>query len=65
MTKRQNNWVTESHELLDGDCKILKTNQNGDVYQLHVWVQEEGKMYRRSLRTKHFETAIEKGKGYK
>ena len=62
MTKRKNNWVTESHELLDGDCKILKTNQNGDVYQLHVWVQEEGKMYRRSLRTKHLETAIEKGK---
>ena len=40
----------------------MKTRQNGDIYQLFVWVSEEGKMYRKSLRTKNLETAIEKGK---
>ncbi|MAC69329.1 MAG: hypothetical protein CMP84_03835 [Gammaproteobacteria bacterium] len=62
MSKTQSSWKTETHELFDGGCKVLRTNQNGDVYQLHVWVKTEGKLYRKSLRTKHLETALEKGK---
>jgi hypothetical protein len=62
MSKTESSWKTESHELFDGDCKALRTNQNGDVYQLHVWVKEEKKLYRRSLRTKHLDTALSKGK---
>ncbi|MBL6746079.1 MAG: tyrosine-type recombinase/integrase [Pseudomonadales bacterium] len=62
MSKTQSSWQTETHELFDGGCKVLRTNQNGDVYQLHVWVKTEGKLYRKSLRTKHLETALEKGK---
>ena len=62
MSKRVNNWISEEHEMSDGDYKIIRTSQSGDVYQIHVWVSNEGKMYRRSLRTKHLETAKEKGK---
>ena len=62
MSKTESSWKTESHELFDGDCKVLRTNQNGDVYQLHVWVKEEKKLYRKSLRTKHLDTALSKGK---
>ena len=63
MSKRENNWIIEEHELFDGDCKVIRTRQNGEIYQLYVWVSTEGKMYRRSLRTKHLETAISNGKG--
>ena len=62
MSKRVNNWISEEYEMSDGDYKIIRTSQSGDVYQIHVWVSNEGKMYRRSLRTKHLETAKEKGK---
>ena len=62
MTEKQNNWMANVHELFGGDCKIFTSNKSGGVYQLHVWVKDEGKMYRKSLRTKHLETALEKGK---
>ena len=62
MTEKQNNWMANVHQLFDGDCKIFTSNKSGGVHQLHVWVKDEGKMYRKSLRTKHLETALEKGK---
>ena len=62
MSKQVNNWISEEHEMNDGDYKIIRTTQSGDMYQLYVWVSTQGKMYRRSLRTKHLETAKEKGK---
>ena len=61
MSKRVNNWISEEHEMSDGDYKSIKTTQSGDVYQLYDWVNTESKMYRRNLRTKHLETAKEKG----
>jgi hypothetical protein len=62
MKNKESKWLVESHELFDGDCKVIKTSQNGGVYQLSVWISTEGKMFRRSLRTKHLETALQKGK---
>ena len=53
-------FLTETHEIFGGHAKVYRTSQNGGVYQLGVWVASEGKMYRRSLRTKHLETAIQK-----
>lgn len=60
--KKKSKWLIEKHELFDGECKVIKTNQNGGFYQLNVWVSTEGKMYRRSLKTQHLETALQKGK---
>ena len=62
MKKRQNNWMSDVHELFDGDCKIFTSNKSNGVYQIQLWLSEEGKTYRRSLRTKHLETALQKGK---
>jgi len=62
MKNKESKWLVESHELFGGDCKVIKTSQNGGVYQLSVWISTEGKMFRRSLRTKHLETALQKGK---
>jgi integrase len=53
-------FLTETHEIMGGHAKVYRTSQNGGFYQLGVWVASEGKMYRRSLRTKHLETAIAK-----
>jgi integrase len=55
-------WKLEQHDLFDGDCEIFTTSQSNGVWQIGVWVPLEGKMYRKSLRTKHLETALAKGK---
>ena len=53
-------WKTETHSLFSGKCEVYTTNQSNGVYQIGVWVGVEGKMYRKSLKTKHLETALEK-----
>jgi integrase len=55
-------WKQEEHDLFDGDCKIFTTSKSNGIYQLQIWLRNEGKTYRRSLRTKHLQTAIQKGK---
>ena len=59
MTK-QKKWKTEEHSLFEGKCEVYSTSQSNGVYQIGVWVATEGKMYRKSLRTKHLETALSK-----
>jgi integrase len=53
-------WKTEAHSLFGGECEVYTTNQSNGVFQIGVWVKVEGKMYRKSLRTKHLETALAK-----
>jgi len=55
-------WKQEEHDLFDGDCKIFTTSKSNGIYQLQIWLKNEGKTYRRSLRTKHLQTAIAVGK---
>ena len=53
MKKRQNNWMSDVHELFDGDCKIFTSNKSNGVYQIQLWLSEEGKtseeVYARSI----------------
>ena len=54
--------ITEQHKLMDGAFSVVKTNINGDVYQFFMWIQDEKKVIRKSLKTTHLEDAKEKGK---
>ena len=36
-------------------------NQRGDYWQLHMWLEREGKYARKSLRTRSQSTAVEQG----
>ncbi|MGY8935288.1 MAG: tyrosine-type recombinase/integrase [Alphaproteobacteria bacterium] len=47
-----------NHEILGGKCKIFRVTNSGDVYQFQMWISEEKKYLRKSLRTKDLETAI-------
>lgn len=40
---------------------MIRTKASGQVYQLRMWIPEEGKYYRITLRTKDLETAIKRG----
>ncbi len=50
-------WTKENHEILGGKAMIYRVNQSGDVWQLRMWIPEEKKYVRKSLKTRDFETA--------
>ena len=49
--------------LYDGESFIYKLKEkHGEIFQFRMWIQSEGKDYRRSLRTKDYDIAFLKGK---
>ena len=56
--KSKGNTSTDNHEILGGKCSIFRVAQSGDVWQFKMWITEEQKYLRKSLRTKDFDTAL-------
>ena len=54
---RKSSFYTEEHEICDGEVKIVRTKQSGDVWQMRIWVPSEKKYIKKSLRTKSLEEA--------
>ena len=50
--------VTEQHQVLGGKAIILRTAASGDVWQFRMWVSEEKKYVRKTLKTRDLETAM-------
>ena len=46
-----------NHEILGGKSKVFRVPNSGDVWQFQMWIPEEKKYLRKSLRTKDLETA--------
>ena len=59
--KKTSAFAVEEHDVLNGKAKLLRVRASGDVWQLRMWVQHEGKYIRKSLKTRDFETALKKG----
>lgn len=60
MNAVSSSFTSEEHDILGGKAKILRVRQSGDVWQFRMWIQEEGKYIRKSLRTRDFESAVER-----
>ena len=45
-------FITEQHDICDGEAKVLRTKQSKLVWQLRFYVKNEGKYFRKSLREK-------------
>jgi integrase len=58
--KGKGNFHKDEFEIFDGRVKIFRTNQSGDVYQMRVWIREQQKYFRVSLRTTSLEESIQK-----
>ena len=50
-----------NHEILGGKGKVFRVPNSGDVYQFQMWIPEEKKYLRKSLKTKDLETAMKRG----
>jgi integrase len=55
-------WKHSVHDILDGMAQIYRVAQSGDVWQFRMWVEDEKKYVRKSLRTRDLETALEEAK---
>ncbi len=54
--------IYDVHEIFGGEAKIFKVDASGDVWQFRMWIAEEKKYVRKSLKTRDLKTAIERGK---
>ncbi|MCH2386479.1 MAG: phage integrase SAM-like domain-containing protein, partial [Pedosphaera sp.] len=50
-----------NHEILGGKAKVFRVPNSGDVYQFQMWIPEEKKHLRKTLRTKDLETVVKRG----
>jgi integrase len=53
---------TDQHLIFDGAAVLYRTPASGDVYQFRTWIAPEKKYYRKTLKTRDLESAIERGK---
>jgi len=60
--KRENkgSWSDQNHDILGGKAQIFRVRNSGDVWQFRMWIAEEKKHLRKSLKTRDFETAVER-----
>jgi len=60
--KRENMvpWSHQNHDILGGKAKIFRVRNSGDVWQFRMWVADEKKHIRKSLKTRDFETAVQR-----
>ncbi len=55
-------YITERHDILDGEAVVLRTKQSKDVWQFRMRIRGESAYYRESLRIKQFGTAVARAK---
>lgn len=52
--------IVQSHDVLGGKACVLRTRASGDVWQFRMWVAEEKKYVRQTLKTRDLPTAIKR-----
>jgi hypothetical protein len=57
MSKTENAFIVEQHDVLGGKATVLRTTQSGKRYQLRMWVSSENRYMRKSLRTENLTEA--------
>ena len=56
--EKTGSFTSEEHDILDGKAQISRVvERSGDVWQFRMWVTDEKKYIRRSLKTRDFVTA--------
>lgn len=56
--------MRDEHDLFDGRIRIYRTTHSGDVWQFQMWIGEEKKYIRKSLRTRDKEIAINRAEDW-
>ena len=62
MARTTNVKIRDQHSILDGEALIYRVPLSGDVYQFRIYLKDEQKHYRKSLRTRDLDSALAKAK---
>lgn len=62
MPRTANIKIHSQHSILDGEAFIFRIPLSGDVWQFRMYLRDEQKHFRKSLRTRDFETAQSRAK---
>ena len=54
--------ITFHQSLFDGEAHLYKLTQSGEVYQFRMFIKDENKHYRKSLKTKDYDIALSTAK---
>ena len=54
--------IKSQHKVLDGLATIYQTSASGDVWQFQMYFQDEQKYYRKSLKTRDLDSALERAR---
>ena len=57
MARTTNVKISDQHSILDGEALIYRVPLSGDVYQFRIYLKDEQKHYRKSLRTRDLDSA--------
>lgn len=60
--KSKGNKILEEHVMFEGDVRIFRVAQSGKVWQIYIWVREERKAIKKSLRTRDTDLARERAR---
>ena len=58
VNKMTSKFYTEEHDICDGEVKLLRTKQSGDVWQMRCWISLEKKYVKKSKETGLFVSRI-------
>ncbi len=56
----QEAFLTAKHPIYGGQAEIVKTKQSGGFWHFRMWIVDEKKYVRKTLKTTHLDTAIER-----
>ena len=53
-------FLTDQHPIYGGKAEIVRTQQSGGYWHFRMWISEERKYVRKTLKTTHLDTAVER-----
>lgn len=62
-SKRKNSsqsFLTDKHPIYGGKAEVVRTQQSGGFWHFRMWISDERKYVRRTLKTTHLDTAIQR-----
>ena len=58
--KNAGSFQHSNHEILGGKAKVFRVPNSGDVWQFQMWISDEKKYLRKTLKTKDLDTAVQR-----
>jgi integrase len=59
-TKSSQSYLTDKHPIYGGQAEVVRTQQSGGYWHFRMWISDEQKYVRKTLKTRHLDTAIQR-----